>query len=130
MKWYVLSLLFCVSGLLLGADVPCNERARHGRSGAVKSFIAVAGCVALYHMAGELWDTATPLRTGVPLHATWRDRDDSLREIFSVGCALAALGYVTYKLSYDAISSLRIFLDDDEEPSENENEEQVPLPVQ
>ena len=126
MKWYVLSLVFCVSGMLLGADIPCNERARHGRSGAVKSFIAVAGCVALYHMAGELWDTATPLRTG-SMHLTWREPENAWRESFSVGCALAALGYVTYKLSSDAISSLRIFLDDDEEPAENENEEHAPL---
>ncbi len=109
----ILAVIFCV-GSLMGAEVPCNERALHGRIGASKAFGALIGCVALHHMIGQVWHTADPLRSGCDTFQT-RRRATAVRETLCSAIALAALGYVAYKLASDSVVSLNVFFDDDEE---------------
>ncbi len=122
MKYYLLALLL-VSSSLYAADVPCDERARHGRVGAGKTLLAVACCIGSYYLIGELWDESHPLRTDAITPYVPYDlrKSRAWKRTYGNTIALAALVYATYKLSSEGLESLNIFLDDDDEELEQES---------
>ena len=117
MKWYYLAALICISGYLQAADVTCNERARHGRVGLGKLLLAAVGGIGVHHMMGEFKEAAQQWRSG-KLSVVTYDDEDAWKRTCRSAIALAAVGYVTYKLVSESYTSLGIFLDDDEEEDE------------
>ncbi len=125
MKYYIVVLLLCASSSFCAKDISCNERARHGRYGLAKAALATVGFVGLHYMIGELWEVSEPWRTD-SLQVRIRYTKDSLKKSFLTAIALAALGYTTYKVSSESITSLRIYLDDDKDET-SEADEEAPL---
>ena len=123
MKKYLIGI---VGALLIvrsiSAKVSCNERMRHGPKGLAKGVLAAVGGVATFYTVTELKQHLQPFR--VPDRYVHEDkkREAFWNSLYTL-CALASLTYVTWILSASSYESLKIYLDDDEEITQ----EKLPL---
>lgn len=104
----------CISTIGFLEGVSCNERARHGSIGAFKGASCVVGVLGLHYMIKEVWRTAQPLMSGTDRVEVFT-RDAALYKTVCATIALAAVGYCTYTFFTEAVTSLNIFFDDEQQ---------------
>ncbi len=119
MKGSGLVLFVALTGTaeLSATRVTCNERALHGRVGALKGIATLIGVAAIHHLGKRVWSNAEALRANMDALQARTPNDATTGRACSV-IALAALGYVVYKLASEATRSLSIFFNDDVEKEE------------